>query len=259
MKLSIFSQSRIWILALTLCGAMVPFAASADEETEIVRLGGFAEHQSSETKFERLRRRGETEYLEEAEQWEREKDRNLAEYKKQKAAGIKKQSEDGADAKVDTKAKQDWERDYDKSRQDYAKKQRSFDRTKHKELVTENEELDLTAQRPRYDYKKRALYGAPLKYGKAGSMPRASGSSSGFSPPSPSTAPFGSNPNFPPPQYDDFGDGYIPPPTLGDGFGDDLPPPPPPPVAPIEDFGNSDMMIPPPPPPPPFMDESGEF
>lgn len=256
----------LWLLSASLLPRPV-LAAPDTQEAEIIRLRGFAEHQSDEIEFEKQRVRGETEYLEESEQWQKQKDKDLAEHKKRRAAALQVQSDSGKGAREDAEEKRAWDKDYEKSRQAFAKNRDRFDRSKAKGLVTEDEEFGLLADRPRYDYKKRALYGAPLKYGKIGpSTGGGSGSSSpGFSMGNPggSPAPFGSGNFPPPPSFDDFGDGYIPPPNLGGGFGDDIPPPPPPPM--MDDFGGGfnnggfNNEIPPPPPPPPFMDDGGEF
>jgi hypothetical protein len=230
--------------------------AESNGEAEITRLRGFAEHQIDEAQFDRQRRKGETEFLEESEQWQKQKDADLAEHKKLRAEQKKAGSDTSVSAKEDAEEKLVWEKDYEKSRHAFAKEREKFDRSKVSGLVTENEEFGLDSHRPRYDYKKRALYGAPLKYGKAVPGTGSSSGAGGFSAGNPgASAPFGAGGNFPPPpSFDDFGDGYIPPPNLGGAFGDDIPPPPPPP--PMDDFND---FPPPPPPPPPFMDEGGDF
>jgi hypothetical protein len=107
--------------------------------------------------------------------------------------------------------------------------------------------LGLDTERPRYDYRKRAMFGAKQKLGSsASSGPSGSGST-------PSFGGRGSLP--PPPTFDDISgadNGYVPAPNMDD-FGDIPPPPPPPP--PMYDGGTPDFgggtgggdFIPPPP------------
>lgn len=225
------------------------FGADAPE-AEIRRLRGFSEHQRNQAEFDREREKGEKDQIEENMAWEALKEKNLIQFKKIKAAEVL--PDNSKDLAIDEAVKKEQAREYEVSRKEYSKSVQNFDRSKYKDLVTEDVELGLDAERPRYDLKKRALFGAQVRYGKVTTKPGTSSSSSGGG--SPSYTPPSS---FPPPPstppYDDFGDGYIPPPA--DGFGDDFPPPPPPPPPPIFE---EDGFIPPPP-PPPFSDEGMEF
>ncbi|WP_347356603.1 hypothetical protein [Bdellovibrio sp.] len=217
------------------------------EGVEETRLKGFAQHQNSQDRFEKARQQGERAYLEEEEQWENQKDRALNEYKKTKTA--EKMSEEGPEAKADAVAKEKFDDAYEQERLKYIEKKNKQEVvTRGGNLPTEAQELGLLEDRPRYDYRKRAMYGAKPKYGK--SSPGSS-SSSGSSSPS-----YGGGSSFPPPPtFDDFGGdgGYVPAPNVDD-FGGDIPPPPPPPPF-SDDFGGGfggDGDFPPPPPPPPF-------
>lgn len=241
-------------LTLFIAATLLSSLASA-QSAEESRLRGFAQHQKEQSRFEKAREQGERAYLEEVEQWENEKERQLDSYKR----GRKKieMPDDGPEARADAAAKKKLEQDYEESRRDYMAK-----RVKRTELPrealnlpSEKVELGLIEERPRYDYRKRATFGAKPKYGKS-----ASGSSGG------SSGSFGgsSSPSFPPsPVFDDFGGdgGYVPAPNLPEDFGDVPPPPPPPPPPFGDDFGGGfggDMGDGdfPPPPPPPFEGEN---
>lgn len=215
------------------------------QTSEKTRLSGFEDYKKEQGQFDTARSKGERAHLEEEEQWEYQKNRNLEAYKKTKKQVLMK--EDGPEAKEDMAMKKKYADQYEKEKQIYLK-----DKSKQEKVVRENlnlpseaQELGLQETRPRFDYRKRSLYGARQKYGK---MPGSSGSSSGSS----SSYSGSSGPSFPPPPtFDDFGDGgYVPAPNMPDDFGD-VPPPPPPPSF-RNDFGGSDSFPPPPPPPPPF-------
>ncbi|MGZ3772250.1 MAG: hypothetical protein ACXVCY_00150 [Pseudobdellovibrionaceae bacterium] len=225
------------------------FSSSVWSQTsEKARLSGFNEHNKEQEQFDTARAKGERAHLEEEEQWENQKNRTLHEYKKtKKKAEI---SDDGPEAKADDAEKKKFAEAYSKNKQDYLKEKSKQEKVVREDahLPSEAQELGLEVTRPRYNYRKRPLYGARQKYGKmpGASSNGSSGSSSGGSPysgNSGSTFP-------PPPTFDDFGDGgYIPAPNMPDDFGDV--PPPPPPSSFGNDFGGSDSFPPPPPPPPP--------
>lgn len=224
------------------------------QDSEVDRLSGFAKHQKDNVQYDKAREQGERAFLEEEEQWENKKQRALEDHKK-----ISKQrvmDEDGPEAQEDAAQKKKVAEKYEKEKELYAenrKKKKSFDR-QALGLPTELQELGLDQERPRYDYRKRASFGATPRFGK--NLPSSSGSSGGGS--------FGggggggSPSNFPPPpNFDDFPDGgYLPAPTLNDDYmGDIPPPPPPPPFGGDPGFqGESDF---PPAPPPPFMGDDG--
>ena len=250
----ILPRKLIFLLLLSTL-AQRSFAAGAEEE----RLRGFAEHQSEDSQFDKARTQGERAYLEEAEQWENQRQRELDGFKKSKKE--KEMTDDGPEFRADAADKKKLADEYDKNRRDYlAQSHKDQVDREQKHLPTEAHELGLDELRPRYDYRKRAIFGAKTKVGSVGGGRFGGGSSSG------------SNTGFPPPPtFDDFGGsgssgGYVPAPNLPEDFGDVPPPPPPPPPG----FGNdtfgggfdngSGDFTAPPPPPMPFNEEgSGEF
>lgn len=231
--------------------------AQVSEET---RLRGFAEQRKNATQFEEARQRGERAYLEEEEQWENQKNRDLDEYKKSKKKI--EMNEDGPEAKADAAAKKALAKTYEEDKQAYNAEKSKQEKLARESLnlPSEAQELGLDENRPRYDYRKRASFGAQQKFGKSASTGGGSSSSSGGSS---SYGGGSSSPgNFPPPPtFDDFGDGggYVPAPMPED-FGD-VPPPPPPPPPPYDDFGGfgGGVDFPPPPPPPPPFGGDGDF
>lgn len=220
---------------------------------EEIRLRGFAEHQTDNSQFEKARQQGERAFYEEADQWQNQRERNLELYKREKKASV--MSDDGIEARADAAEKKAQAADYQKSRIAYVEKkaQEEVLSREDKHLPTESQELGLDMERPRYDYRRRAAFGAKPKFGSNSS---GGSSSSGGS--------FGGGTGFPPPPtFDDFGGGgYVPAPNLPEDFGDVPPPPPPPPPPGFGDdtfgggYGND--FAPPPPPPPPFGDD-GQF
>lgn len=228
---------------------------AAAQISEAERLSGFAKHQKENSQYDKARQQGERAFLEEEEQWENKKMRALQEFKKQRKDRFVQ--DDGPEFQEDAAQKKKRLLQYEKDRELYAqdrKKKKSFDR-QALGLPSEIQELGLDQDRPRYDYRKRASFGATPKYGK--NSPSSSGSSGGS---------YGgggsSSPSFPPPpSFDDFQDGgYLPAPTLNDDYmGDIPPPPPPPPFGGDMGFSGEGDFPPPPPPPPTFGDEPGDF
>lgn len=237
------------LLLLTLMASSA--AAAGPEET---RLKGFAQHQKELDRFDRARQQGERAHLEEEEQWENQKDRELEAYKRNKRNIV--MTEDGPEAQTDAVAKKRWDDSYEKERRVYAAesaRREALDRAAN-QLPSEAQELGLNEDRPRYDYRKRAMFGAKPKFGSSGSSGSSGTSFGGGS----------SSPSFPPPPtFDDFGGdgGYVPAPNMPEDYGDVPPPPPPPPPPFGDDFGGGfggDSDFPPPPPPPPF-EGGGDF
>ena len=108
------------------------------------------------------------------------------------------------------------------------------------------EELGLPEDRPRYDVKKRVLYGATSHFGK-GSGPSGGGSS----------FPDSGSGGFTPSGGGGGMDEFPAPPTSFPDDSFDLPPPPPPPPMPFDDSTGLNAPFddfPPPPPPPPADD-----
>ncbi|MDG0816379.1 hypothetical protein [Bdellovibrio svalbardensis] len=227
------------------------FAAGAEE----TRLLGFAEHQNNGKQFDKARAQGERGYLEESEQWENQRQRELADYKKSKKS--KEMDDDGPEFKADALAKKQFDVEYQQTRKEFIEKKSQEEKLSRadKKLPTEAQELGLDMERPRYEYRKRAAFGGKPKFGSAAAA--AGGSSYGGG--------SGGSSFPPPPTFDDFsggGGGYVPAPNLPEDFGDVPPPPPPPPPGFGEDTfggGYGTDFAPPPPPPPPFGEDSGDF
>ena len=238
-----------------------PVPPSWDEN----RRAGFREHQQQEKVFDRERLKGERAFIEEQEEWERQRQASIADYKKESKTASP--SENGPEykeylkeAEAEKKARRQITQEYSREKAAVAK------RTTGKGVkLTEEEELGLTQTRPRYDVGRRVLYGAPSKFATGGaSRGGGSRSNSRFTPP---PASFGGNAGgFTPPPAPPVQDGdLIPPPMFDDGGGEDIPPPPPveyddlPPPLPPGDAFDPDDFPPPPdfgdfPPPPPPMD-----
>lgn len=216
------------------------------QSKEEVRLDGFAQHQKNNKQFDKARSQGEKAYLEEQEQWELSRQRVLEDYKKKKQSQV--MDDEGPEYKADQVTKKAWDANREVEREKYASRRRDevVDR-KAKGFPTEEQELDIAEERPRYDYKKRASFGAS-KGGR---------SSSPSSPSSGGGAPWtgGGGSSFPtPPPFDDFGnEGFSPAQNAPDDFGDIPPPPPPPPVF-DEGFDGPGPI-----PPPPVFDDGGDF
>ena len=225
---------------------MAPSLVLAQSREE-VRLNGFAQHQKNGKQFGNARSQGEKAYLEEQEQWELSRQRTLEDYKKKKAAQV--MEDEGPEYQADQVTKKKWDANREIEREKYAAKRHEevLDR-KAKGLPSEEEELDIAEERPRYDYRKRASFGASKS-----STSSSGGSSSGRSG---GAAPWtgGGGSNFPtPPPFDDFGgEGYVPAQNAPEDFGDIPPPPPPPPV--FEDNFDGPNPL-----PPPVFDDGGDF
>ena len=207
------------------------------------RRSGFKDFKTQQKKFEVERDRGLAEFLEEDEKFALQREKGLWEYKKSKTSEM---TEDGPEFKADLQEKNKRVKEMETARQLHVK---TRDQIKaefnHGELVDEEIELGLIAERPRYDQRKRSRN----KWVKSGSQSSSSGS--GF------TGSFPSNPldgNFNAGPTQDF----VPQPL--DNF-EEIPPPPPP--VPYEEFGTAgagqsgfdsgfgEAPLPPPPPPPP--------
>lgn len=234
-------------LMLSLAFVLPALARIQEHEMEQERLSGYKEYVEESQIYERERLRSYRAYLESVEKDLFEKNKALRDFKKTKK--IEQQENDEADnykEYLDVQKKE--QKTADIALQEYRKNQRRSKTLESKRDFTEEEELGIFVERPRYDYKKRAMYGAKPKYKSAAKS--GSGGSSGSSTPDFATD-----------------SGYIPPPPPpmpaeipNEPFYDEIPPPPPPPMPFPGDYGNGDMgdgYIPPPPPPPPMFD--GEF
>lgn len=214
-----------------------------EQRMEQERLSGYKEYVEESQIYERERLRSYRAYLESVEKDLFEKNKALRDFRKTKK--IEKQESDEADNyRVHIDEQKKGEKAAEIARQEYRKNERRNKIIESKRDFTEEEELGIFVERPRYDYKKRAMYGAKPQYKttvKTGSVtpPPDFATDSGYIPPPP-----------PPP---------MPAELPNEPFYDEIPPPPPPPFP--GEFGNGDSggdgYIPPPPPPPPMFD--GEF
>ncbi len=212
------------------------------------RLDGFYEHSEEGKRFDRIRERGETEYNEGLLKWEDERSYVVREYRKDKLRNMNKVDREAErDKKEFEKQNQKFEADFNKNRKGYVTAREKI-KEQSRRKFSEEEELSIYHERPRYEDRKRALYGARTKWTGSGKPSTGSSGSSGGGMSSPSyddTSP----PPPPPPSPVDTGNmDYFPPP----------PPPPPmddynvPPPPPMDDFGSpmqGDYGAPPPPPP----------
>lgn len=222
-----------FLLSLNFADAVHADLVNHDEEAK--RRSGFMEHKQENQIFDREREKAKNLWLEELEQWERERRAALLDYKKTEK--IKSPEEGGVEHQEDRRFKQSLKREYESAEKEYLKEKSLSSRQRQKNIaLSEEEELDLYVNRPRYDFKRRQRYkGKISSFGSSGS----SGSSFG-----------GGNDGFPaPPSFEGFGnENYVPPPVMPDAP-EDFPPPPPP------TFDSGDF--PPPPPPPPPWDGEG--
>jgi hypothetical protein len=240
-KLSIFKK----IKCAFILGTLFFLSSSMAQQSEVERLRGFKRFKNQNKMFDAEREEGYTEYLEDLEKDLLRQHRALAEFKKKRRLEVPLEETKYYQQYLNSKKEEQDE--YDESLEGYLKEQKKWGSEKFKRPFSEEFELDIVSDRPRYEIKKRALYGGKPKYEKKSAASGAPGMSSGAKS-SNSGGSGKSEGSVPPP---------LPPP--GEPFYEDIPPPPPPPPMPMEgmeDFGN-DGFIPPPPPPPPMFD--GEF
>jgi hypothetical protein len=234
------------VLGVLLLGVFVTSHSLAQSEEE--RRQSFYEQQIANKQFDQEREAGLKEYLKEQTEWEEQRKKDIQADKKRKKAEAP--TEDSPEYRADRKEKHEDELEYEKLRKAYVKEKKSHEAKNAKEQVKREEwaleEYGLDKERPRFDIAKRNLYGGKPGGAKTGAL-------------SGSTLP-GTAPSFPaPPAFDDFSDGYVPPPfppaetfePPPEGF-----PPPPPIPFPGEQGGDFDggYFPPPPPPMPPPMD-----
>lgn len=227
-----------------------------DLQHETDRRKAYLEFVQQQKKRDKEREQGLSYYLEEEEKWALEKAKDLINYKKTKRRD-RNFDENTPEFKQDLMLKQNQTKKLEVSRQNYKKaKDAVLAQFRNKDLISEETELNIYNNRPRFEQSKRFS----TKWLKKGAQAQgsgygaSSGSSSGYVPP----------PNMGAPQPNDF-DFTPPPPTTDynngipqDGF-DDFPPPPQPPAFDPGNsngtfdsgFGNAPL---PPPPPPPIQD-----
>lgn len=222
-----------------------------DLQHESNRRKAFKEFEDEKKRVEKEQNKGLSLWLEEQEQWDSAREKAVNEHKKTRkpqlpgiidsqgvAQDVSKEYYD------DVEVKQRAQRVVEEGRKQHiAIKKSIIAQYSPQDVISEEEELGIFNQRPRYDLRKRGRNkwmqkgGSSLGGGSSGS------SGGGYMPPPPDTF------DFPPPPPGDFN-------TMPQDSFEDFPPPPPPPG----DFGNApgmydsgfgDAPIPPPPPPPP--------
>ncbi|WP_413291326.1 hypothetical protein [Bdellovibrio sp. HCB337] len=217
-------------------------------QSEDERRKGFYKQQEEDKEFDREREAGLKQYLKEQAEWEEKRKKDTAADKNRKRQDSPQ--EGGPEYKADRKAKYEAYEKYESGRQVYVKEKKTHEAKNASEQAKRDawalEEYGLDKERPRFDIAKRKMYGE-----------KGGGASPGFSPGGSSA------PNFPPPPaFDDFSDGYVPPPfppaepfePPPEGF------PPPPPPMPMPGEGGPDFdggYFPPPPPPIPMPEDGG--
>lgn len=224
-----------------------------DLQHEANRRKAFKEFEDEKKKAEKEQNKGLSLWLEEQEQWDVNREKAVFEYKKtRKPARPTVIDAQGTAQEVspeyydDVQEKQRAERVVEDGRKQHiAIKKNIIAQFAPQNVTSEEEELGIYNNRPRYDLRKRGRN----KWTKGGSSfggGSSSGSSGGYNPSGGFQNDFN---DFPPPPPADFN-------TIPQDSFDDFPPPPPPPT----DFGNApgtfdsgfgDAPIPPPPPPPP--------
>jgi hypothetical protein len=237
------------VIGFFLIGLFVTSQSLAQSEEE--RRQGFYEQQKANKKFDQEREAGLKDYLKDQAEWEEQRKKDIQADKKRKKQEAPR--ENGPEHTADRKEKYEDYEEYEIKRKAYVKEKKSFEAKNAKEQAKRDEwaleEYNLNKERPRFDIAKRNLYGGKPSGGASGG---ASGHSGGISP----------SPSFPsPPPFDDFSDGYVPPPfPPPESF---EPPPegfPPPPPIPFPGDPGADFdggFFPPPPPPmqmPPAID-----
>lgn len=236
-RLQIRSISLL-ILNIIFSGFGPALAASdskSEEPRKVSRRAQFLEHRRLVKIHDEEREKALILYLEEQEQWQQKRLEAQAEHQKRREARAELRGEEAHREYLQGRLK-DLEDDEEKLVEFF--QQRALSPSGQKSDLKEDEELDLLALRPRYEIKKRVLYGAKptgkKDRGRVSSLGKSTSSGKSDS---------------------DFGPGFAPIPSMPESdFGDFPPPPPPPSMSPFEE---SDF--PPPPPPPPAFDEGDGF
>lgn len=238
LKIKLPSKKSVQSSCAVLLGILLFVGHARGQESEVERLDGFKSFKKENSIYDREREKGYAAYLEALEKQAFENKKSLEDYRKNKK--LEKPLEETKYYSEYKKDQLEDQKEYEEAQKNYLAEKKKWSSAKFKRPFTEEFELDILSDRPRYEYKKRAMYGAKPKYKPA---PGTGSSAGGYVPPPP-----------------DFGGdgGFIPPPPPPPAFEpmDEIPPPPPMPMDGMGDF-NNDGFIPPPPPPPPMFD--GEF
>lgn len=225
-------------------------AWAQEEHPEVKRTRGFDEYKRQKKLLEQERDRGLSLHLEKVEIEKREYAKALEEYRKEKRNEKPLEYTEAYQENLQERKrdKKEAERDLEEFRADKRVEKRQLEQAH----LNPMEELGLPEDRPRFDVKKRALYGATSKFGRANGL---SGGSSGGGGGGMDGSDGGTN--YTPPPANTF-DEFPPPPSFPGEDNFDLPPPPPPPPMPFDDGQGMGNAAPfddfPPPPPPPVED-----
>lgn len=210
-----------------------------DLQHDVERKKGFSQYNDEKKKRDQEKDKGLALYLQEQEQWEMAREKTVYEYKKNKK---KPMDDDSEEHHQDEALKKQRQLKMEEARQDYIKdKKQIIAQYKTPHAWSEEDELGIYSNRPRYDKRKRGQN----KWTKSGKGIGGS-SGGGFSggdnggggnfdlPPPPPPGDFNTFPqdnfdDFPPPPANNFDGNY--PGNYDSGFGDGgvIPPPPPPP------------------------------
>lgn len=201
----------------------------------------FLEHRQEGEIFDREREKGLSLYLEEEEQWNLQRLQAFEEHKRTKNDRAELRGLEAYHLHLKEKSEQLEEEQALLA--DHLRQRRAGPQGTPSDL-SENEELDLIAKRPRFDISRRVLYGAKPK-GKEKDKDKTKKASDKFG--SGASGRISDSPETSP--------GYSPPPSMPEPDFNDFPPPPPPPSMAPYDEGD----FPPPPPPPPFDDGGDGF
>lgn len=205
---------------------------------ETNRRKAFTEFQDEKKKTEKEQNKGLALWIEEQEQWDSTREKSVFEYKKNKRPTPQEFSKEYY---ADLAEKERGQHVVEEGRKQHVQiKKNIIAQYQPKEVTSEEKELAIFSQRPRYDLRKRGRNkwtksGTGIGGGQSGVSSGGgynSGSDDSFDFPPPPPADFGSAPqdnfdDFPPPPPVDFGNA---PDAFDSGFGDTpIPPPPPPP------------------------------
>jgi len=246
-KASFLASLLFIIFFINIVGLYFSSHAQAQvEHPEVKRTRGFADYNRQKKLMELERDRGLSLHLERVEIEKREYNQALEEYRKIKRKEKPLEYTEAYQEKIQERKKEhrQTEQELENFRNDKKIEKRQLEQAH----LNKMEELELPEDRPRFDIKKRTLYGATSHFGKpsqlGGSSSGSGSSGGGFD---------GGGSNYTPPPSNSF-DEFPPPPSFPGEDNFDLPPPPPMPfddggmgnVAPFDDF--------PPPPSPPAED-----
>lgn len=234
LKIILLLRKRLQLSGALFVCIFLSYSPVRSQESEVERLSGFKTFKKENAIYDGEREKGYAVYLEQLEKEAYDRKKALEDYRKSRKQ--EKSLEETSYYLEYRKEVLKDQKEYEESLSQYLKEKKKWTSSRFKRPFSEEYELDILSDRPRYDYKKRALYGAKPKFKQA---PSSSNSGGSYVPPPP-----------------DFGGdgGFIPPPPPPFEPFDEIPPPP----MPLDggDF-NNDGFIPPPPPPPPMFD--GEF